>query len=58
MGLQYLDALKEIGSYPSTKFIFPMELTGLLGTLGGSASQAFTDAGGGGAAGTARRSAH
>jgi regulator of protease activity HflC (stomatin/prohibitin superfamily) len=47
MGLQYLDALKEIGSYPSTKFIFPMELTGLLGTLGGSATQAFTEGGGG-----------
>ena len=30
MGLQYLDALKQIGTAPSTKFIFPMELTGLL----------------------------
>jgi len=46
MGLQYLDALKEIGSYPSTKFIFPMELTGLLGNISGAASQAFGDAGG------------
>jgi regulator of protease activity HflC (stomatin/prohibitin superfamily) len=48
MGLQYLDALKEIGSYPSTKFIFPMELTGLLGNISGAASQAFGDAGSGG----------
>ncbi len=29
--LQYLDALKTIGSSPSTKILFPMELTGLLG---------------------------
>lgn len=55
MGLQYLDALKEIGSYPSTKFIFPMELTGLLGSLGGAASQAFGDAGG---TTPARRTSH
>jgi len=48
MGLQYLDALKEIGSYPSTKFIFPMELTGLLGNISGAATQAFGDAGSGG----------
>src|SRR5438309_3337335 len=33
MGLQYLDALKELGGYPSTKFILPMELTGFLGGL-------------------------
>lgn len=30
MTLQYLDALKTIGSSPSTKYIFPMELTNLL----------------------------
>ncbi len=30
MALQYLDALKTIGSGPSTKFPFPMEFTGLL----------------------------
>jgi regulator of protease activity HflC (stomatin/prohibitin superfamily) len=30
MGLQYLDALKNIGEGQSTKFIFPMEFTGLL----------------------------
>src|SRR5437660_12775592 len=52
MGLQYLDALKELGAYPSTKFIFPMELTGLLRGLAGQTDQAFGDSGGG------RRSAH
>jgi len=52
MGLQYLDALKEMGSYPSTKFIFPLELTGLLRGLAGQTDQAFGDSGGG------RRSAH
>jgi regulator of protease activity HflC (stomatin/prohibitin superfamily) len=51
MGLQYLDALKEVGAYPSTKFILPLELTGLLGGLAGQTEQAF-GAGGG------RRSAH
>ncbi len=30
MVLQYLDALKRVGSSPSTKFIFPMELTNLM----------------------------
>ena len=30
MLLQYLDALKTIGSSPSTKYIFPMEFTGLV----------------------------
>ncbi len=30
MTLQYLDALKAIGSSPSTKYIFPLELTNLL----------------------------
>jgi regulator of protease activity HflC (stomatin/prohibitin superfamily) len=30
MALQYLDALKIIGTGPSTKFLFPMEFTGLL----------------------------
>ena len=40
MTLQYLDALRNIGESPSTKFIFPMEFTRLLGsvadTFGGS----------------------
>jgi regulator of protease activity HflC (stomatin/prohibitin superfamily) len=49
MGLQYLDALKELGGYPSTKFVFPMELTGLLRGLAGQTDQAFGDGGTGGA---------
>jgi regulator of protease activity HflC (stomatin/prohibitin superfamily) len=53
MGLQYLDALKEIGAYPSTKFVLPLELTGLLGGLAGQTEQAF-GAGGAGA----RRQTH
>jgi regulator of protease activity HflC (stomatin/prohibitin superfamily) len=34
MTLQYLDALKVVGSSPSTKFVLPLELGGLLGGLG------------------------
>jgi regulator of protease activity HflC (stomatin/prohibitin superfamily) len=34
MTLQYLDALKVLGSGPATKFIIPMEFTQLLGPLG------------------------
>jgi hypothetical protein len=30
MTLQYLDTLKQIGASPSTKFVVPAELTGLL----------------------------
>jgi len=33
MLLQYLDAMKTIGSSPSTKYIFPMEFTGLVKPL-------------------------
>ena len=33
MTLQYLDSLKAIGTSPSTKFIFPMELAGLIKPL-------------------------
>jgi regulator of protease activity HflC (stomatin/prohibitin superfamily) len=37
MALQYLDALRQIGSSPSTKFVLPLEITGLvqqvLGTM-------------------------
>ena len=59
MGLQYLDALKEMGSYPSTKFIFPLELTGLLRGLAGQTDRAFGDGDTGGAGGgSARRSGH
>lgn len=31
--LQYLDALKAVGESPSTKFIFPMEVTGMMGRV-------------------------
>jgi regulator of protease activity HflC (stomatin/prohibitin superfamily) len=40
MNLQYLDALKAVGSSPSSKFIFPMEFTRLLGSLGNLAGGA------------------
>jgi len=33
MTLQYLDTLKALGASPSTKYIFPMEFTGLLTNL-------------------------
>ena len=33
MTLQYLDSLKAIGASPSTKFVFPMELAGLIRPL-------------------------
>jgi regulator of protease activity HflC (stomatin/prohibitin superfamily) len=33
--LQYLDALKKLGESPATKFVVPMELTGLLSGLTG-----------------------
>ena len=33
MGLQYLDTLKSLGESPSSKFIFPMEFTSLLGSI-------------------------
>ncbi len=37
MGLQYLDTLKSLGESPASKFIFPMEFTGLLGRIAGLA---------------------
>jgi regulator of protease activity HflC (stomatin/prohibitin superfamily) len=51
MSLQYLDTLKQIGSSPSTKFIFPMELSTMLSSLVGKAERSFTDGGGNGQAG-------
>jgi hypothetical protein len=30
MTLQYFDTLKAIGASPSTKYVFPMEFTGML----------------------------
>ncbi|MFW5691493.1 MAG: SPFH domain-containing protein [Chloroflexota bacterium] len=38
--LQYLEALKDVGSSPSTKFIFPMEVTGLMQQFAGRMMQA------------------
>ena len=35
MTLQYVEALKEIGAGESTKFVLPMELTKMLGNIGG-----------------------
>jgi regulator of protease activity HflC (stomatin/prohibitin superfamily) len=50
MGLQYLEALKVLGASPSTKFILPLELTGLLKGVSGYADQAFSPEGGNGKA--------
>jgi len=41
MSLQYLDALKQIGASPSTKFVVPMELASLLQGVVGSAGRSF-----------------
>src|SRR5437588_5767146 len=41
MSLQYLDALKQIGASPSTKFVVPMELSGLLSSVTGLTGKAF-----------------
>jgi regulator of protease activity HflC (stomatin/prohibitin superfamily) len=43
MSLQYLDALKQIGQSPSTKFVIPMEFTNLLSGISGFAEQTFGD---------------
>jgi regulator of protease activity HflC (stomatin/prohibitin superfamily) len=50
MSLQYLEALKQIGSSPSTKFVVPMELANLLSGVTGLTGQSF-GGGNGGAAG-------
>ena len=50
MSLQYLDALKQIGASPSTKFVIPMEFTHLLSGISGFAERTFAD--GDGAKGT------
>jgi regulator of protease activity HflC (stomatin/prohibitin superfamily) len=39
MTLQYVEALKEIGVGESTKFVLPLELTKMLGNIGGIPSQ-------------------
>jgi regulator of protease activity HflC (stomatin/prohibitin superfamily) len=33
MGLQYLETLKTLGESPATKFVFPMEFTGLMDSV-------------------------
>ena len=43
MSLQYLEALKQIGASPSTKFVIPMEFTQLLSGLSGFAERSFGD---------------
>ena len=46
MVLQYLDTLKALGASPSTKYIFPMEFTGLLTNLRDQVKQSQSDAAG------------
>ncbi len=41
MSLQYLEALKQIGASPSTKFVIPMEFATLLQNVTGLAERAF-----------------
>jgi regulator of protease activity HflC (stomatin/prohibitin superfamily) len=43
MGLQYLDALKVLGSSESTKFVIPMEFANLISGLTGLTAGAFDD---------------
>jgi regulator of protease activity HflC (stomatin/prohibitin superfamily) len=47
MSLQYLEALKQIGSSPSTKFVVPMELSNLLSSVTGLTGKAFGNGGDG-----------
>jgi regulator of protease activity HflC (stomatin/prohibitin superfamily) len=55
MSLQYLDALKQIGASPATKFVIPMEFTDLLAGISGLARRSFGGSDGDGAAGGAER---
>jgi regulator of protease activity HflC (stomatin/prohibitin superfamily) len=43
MTLQYLDALKQLGASPSSTFVIPSELSGLLASLGGNVREALGD---------------
>lgn len=45
MSLQYLEALKQIGASPATKFVIPMEFTRLLSGLLGSVEGSFGEGG-------------
>jgi regulator of protease activity HflC (stomatin/prohibitin superfamily) len=47
MSLQYLDALKQIGASPSTKFILPLELSNLLQSVVGQMDRSFGNGSGG-----------
>jgi len=51
MSLQYLDALKQIGSSDSTKFVIPMEFSSMLSSVTGLARRSFGDGNGGASAG-------
>jgi regulator of protease activity HflC (stomatin/prohibitin superfamily) len=42
MGIQYLEALKALGASPSTKFVLPLELTGVLRGIAGFTDEAFS----------------
>jgi regulator of protease activity HflC (stomatin/prohibitin superfamily) len=50
MSLQYLEALKQIGASPSTKFVVPMELSTLLSNVTGLTGRSFGNGNGGSAA--------
>ena len=43
MTLQYFEALKKLGASPATKFVLPMELSGLLAGMTGSFGQSFAN---------------
>ena len=43
MSLQYLEALKQLGTSPSTKFVIPLEFTNLLSGISGFAERTFGD---------------
>jgi hypothetical protein len=42
MSLQYFEALKALGASPSTKFVLPLELTGLMQGIASYAADAFS----------------
>jgi regulator of protease activity HflC (stomatin/prohibitin superfamily) len=55
MSLQYLEALKQIGSSPSTKFVVPMELSNLLSSVTGLTGKSFGNGGDGASEGAPSR---
>ncbi len=57
MVLQYFEALKAIGTSPSTKFVIPTEFTKLLEPISGFVGRSFGGSAGGGAAGSGGGSA-